>query len=291
MGIPFDTTTASWQQILTLAPQFGLPPGNFAPSSMYDQAQISAQRNPPPNPSSIKYKGRVYSVTPLCTACLIARGIIYWRTGNVPCSANVTLDLSAQNAEVTGIGNAVLGIASMAGASLPGIGPAINAIESIFKGIIAGHAQAVAMEQNTICQVAGVINKVFAHYDGLVRDGSISVAQAVAGIQSYIAQVNGQLAKISRTNPTNEGTIIQSILSAHADFAHSYYTEIAPASFFTGAPGSAPLGLSGIPGGIVTNVEKIVAAPLQALGIPLTSGELLGLTVLVLLLLIGLVAL
>jgi hypothetical protein len=285
MANPFtsgaNACTATVEQFLQLGPNYGLPAANYVPASLRSQAAIVAARNPPANPNSVHYQGKVCPTINASTANLIMRGLLYWRTDYVPCSKSVPLDLSG--AQITGeVGSIAIGIASMAGTSIPGIGPAIAAIKSIFQH----HALAVAKEQDTICSVAGVINQVLAHLDAQVLNGTISPSTASAGLQTYIAQVSEQLATITTANPCNAGCVMQSYLAAHADFAQSYYPAIAPLSFFSSAPGGFPSSLSGIPGGIIQVGEKIVNLPLAALGINATANQLFAVLVVVILLIV-----
>lgn len=249
---------------LAIAPLCGLPVVNFVPASLQSQcATVAARHVPPGSPSDW---------LAVATASLIARGIIYFK--NVPgdCGSPTQVDLS--NASAAGeVGQAALGIASMAGASLPGIGVAI----SLIQGIFAHHAQAVATEQKTICAVAGVINQVFAYYDKQVRNGSISPSSAYTGMQTFLSQVDEQLATIYQS--CNASCVYRGILAAHADFVESYYPAIAPVSIFSHAPGGAPSGLGSVPGGVIQVGETVLSPVASAFGI---SAGALGLIVIAL---------
>lgn len=231
-----DTKNFDVADYLRVAPQCGLPQSNFAPQHFDDLCSAVAQRNVPPNapPGFIK----------LTTACLIARGMIYWKSVPGDCGSATRVDLENANL-AQGTGNIAIGIASMAGHSLPGLGEAVSAIAEIF----AHHAQAVANEQATICRVLGVMNQVFGHYDRLVRSGQISPSTAYRGLQDYIGQVTGQLNSILKS--CNSACVWIGVLSAHADFLETYYPSIAPVGFFAHAPGAAPANDYTVPGGVV----------------------------------------
>lgn len=253
-------TTAQWNQLppqLAIAPLCGLPPRNFVDPSLYDQCLTVAKRNVPPGAPS--------DWVSVCQGSLIVRGIIYYHAVPGDCGRPANLDF--QNAELAGVGGQIAtGIASMAGSTLPGIGIAVQALQQIFQH----HAEAVANEQNTICKVAGVINQVFAYYDAKVKSGDISPSAAYTGLQTFIAQANGQLATIEKQ--CNAACVYTAILSAHADFAKSYYPAIAPASFFSHMPGGAPSSLGSVPGGVIKvggAALDVVATPLSyAIGVP-----------------------
>jgi len=170
--------------------------------------------------------------------------MIYWKSNPGDCGSATHVDLSG--AQTVGqVGSAVSGIASMAGASLPGIGVAVQAIESIF----AHHAQAVANEQATICSVLGVMNQVFRYYDQQVRSGIISPSTAYAGIQNFISQVTAKLQTIYKV--CNSACVWIGVLQAHSDFVEVYYPQIAPSQLSAHAPGAPPSVYGGSPGGII----------------------------------------
>lgn len=228
-----------------------------------------AQRNIPPKapPGFVN----------LATACLIARGMIYWKSTPGDCGSPTHVDFGS--AQITGdIGNVAMGIASMAGAQLPGVGEAIGIIQGIFQH----HAQAVANEQATICKVLGVMNQVFKRYDALVANGSISPSAAYAGMQNFIAQVDEQLGSIMKQ--CNSACVWQGVLAAHSDFVQTYYPAIAPRGFFSHAPGGAPSLLGTTPGGVLYTGGGLETGPLPSGGYGFTisaSGLLLGLMALI----------
>jgi hypothetical protein len=231
---------------LRIAPQWGLPAAYFAPQSFSSLAAAIAQRNVPAKAPS--------GFVTLTTACLIARGMISWKSSPGDCGSPTRVDLT--NVQLTQeAGNVAMGIAAQAGASIPGLGPAIQAIQEIF----AHHAQAVANEQATICRVAGVINQVFRYYDTQVLNGDISPSSAYAGIQAYLGQVNEQLQSIEKS--CNAACVWQGVLAAHADFVESYYPAIAPKGFFSHAPGAAPSNDLTTPGGVVQVGGAHIALP------------------------------
>lgn len=269
------TTIAGFLQV---APLVGLPSSGFVPASLQAQCATVAQRNIPAGLISPSDKSRFVLE---CTAQLIARGLIYakatWGDCGNPNTVNVTPSASAQQIDQTAIG-----IASMAGSVLPGIGPFVKAITGIFG---AAHAQAVAKEQETICGVVNIINQAIPYYDRQVKAGNISPAAAVAGMQTFFSQVNEQLQTIEQK--CNAACWTQGFLKAHADFMTSYYPAIAPVGLFSGAPGGATTGLLGIPGGVLQIGEALITAPLKAIGITASSQTLIGLVVLILAILIG----
>ena len=278
----FNANTATLAQWLAIAPLCGLPAANFAPPSFYADALTAAKNNVPPGAPS--------DFVAACQPALIARGIIYYKIAPGDCGratplglGNAQLTQEAGSAASSGISIAAQlagagsGIASMAGAVLPGIGIAVQAITSIF----AAHAQAVANEQKTICSVAAVINQAFAYYDGLVKKGKLSPSAAIAGMQTFISQVNGQLQTIEKK--CNAACVYEGQLAAHVTFLNSYYPAIAPASIFSAAPGASVLSLGGVPGGVLRVGESVATGLLAPVATALhTSTSALGLILLVL---------
>jgi hypothetical protein len=250
--------TSSWSitQWLAAAPACGLPSTDFVPTEFQAQCSTVAGRHVPPGAPS--------DFVTVCTASLIARGIIYFK--NVPgdCGTPTQLNLSEAQ-EASAAGGVAIGIASMAGAALPGIGAAVQAIATIFSN----HAKAVANEQAIICQVAGVVNQVFAYYDQQVRSGNISPSTAYAGMQTYLAQVNGQLASIEKS--CNASCVYQGIIAAHADFVESYYPQISPVQIVPLAPGAPPATITPTaPGGVIkvgTSSGPVAVGPAPAINV------------------------
>lgn len=234
MGV--DTSKWQVQDYLDNAPAVGLLSSNFVPQALRSQCSNVAQNSVPPSAPS--------TFVTACTASLIIRGILYFKNTPGDCGTPTQLNLTASQA-TSAIGGVAVGIASMAGAALPGIGAAVNAIATIF----ANHAKAVATEQSTICAVANVINQVIPYYDALVRAGKISPSTAYAGMQNFLNQVNAQLAAIEKT--CDAACVYQGILKAHSAFVQTYWPQIAPPQVSSHAPGAPPVSITA-PGGVVT---------------------------------------
>lgn len=247
MGV--DTSKWTVQDYLNNAPSVGLLSSNFVPASFRSQCGSVAQNSVPP--------GAPATFITACTASLIIRGILYFKSNPGDCGSPTQLNLTdatltqesgaAASAGVklaSSLAGAGSGIASMAGAVLPGIGVAVSAITQIF----ANHAQAVAREQSTICSVANIINQVIPYYDNLVRRGQISPSTAYAGMQTFLNQVNAQLASIEKT--CDAACVYQGILKAHSQFVQMYWPQIAPAQAVAHAPGAPPASITA-PGGVV----------------------------------------
>ena len=159
MGV--DTSKWGESQYESAAVAVGLPASNFVPQSLRSIASSVAQNSVPSKAPS--------TFVTACTASLICRGIIYFKSNPGDCGSPTGLDL--ENAQLTGlagnaasaglsvaskIAGAASGISGIAGAALPGIGIAVQVLTQIF----ANHAAAVADEQTTICKVALLINQV-----------------------------------------------------------------------------------------------------------------------------------
>jgi hypothetical protein len=271
------STQAGW---LAEAPAInGLNPANFVPASLQPQALTIATNSVPSGANSAAF-------IQYCSACLIARGIIY-EQDNGPCGTAPALGIS--DAQETGLaGQAASTIASFAGTALPGIGIVVSAIESIFSD----HAAAVANEEKVICQVAGVLNQVFPYYDNLVRTGTLSPTAAYAGMQTFLAQVNAQLQTIYKV--CNASCYVMAIVAAHSKFVQVYYPAIAPVQAVAHAPGAAPTVNGTTPGGIVqvgttnpSTASNPVAAAATAIANTATASTLGFLTIFLIVALIG----
>jgi len=249
--------STAWD-ILATAPAYGLPAANFVPLEFQPQCTTIAQKHMPTGTDS--------SWTVWCANMLIARGLMARHSVPGDCENGGSVDFS--DVQITqAAGQIANGIASMAGASLPGIGQALQLIEGIF----AAHAQAVANEQKVICQVAGIINQVLAYYDKQVKSGAISPSAAYAGMQSFLNQCNAQLQTIFKKS-CDAACWYMGVIAAHADFVQSYYPYIAPVQAAPHAPGAAPAVNGTTPGGVV-QVGSAILSPVAALTSGLSSGE------------------
>jgi len=228
------STLAGW---LAIAPTAGLSTQNFVPTSLYAQALTVGQRHIPAGASA------TWPI--LCQAFLISRGMIYWESQPGDCGSS-DFDVSSLGFQATQAGGQVAsGIAAMAGASLPGIGAAVQAITQIFQN----HANAVITEEKTLCQMMGVINTVIPYYDRQVALGNISPSDALAGMQNYLAQVQAKLSTIAKK--CNAACVYIGTLQAHADFCGIYYPLLAPAQNSPHAPGAPPSTVGTVPGGVI----------------------------------------
>ena len=246
MGV--DTSKWTLSDYKANAPATGLSPSNFVASQFESLALSTAQNHVPTKAPS------TFPVA--CQASLVCRGIIYFKNTPGDCGSPTQIDLS--DASIAGsVGNIATGIASMAGATLPGIGPAVQALQQIF----AAHAQAVANEQATICKVSQLINQVIPYYDQFVKRGLISPSTAYAGMQTYLNQAASLLATIEKS--CNASCVYTAILQAHSDFVKSYYPQIAPLGGATHAPGAPPATPSKGPGQVILSgsVGAPVASP------------------------------
>lgn len=282
MGV--DTSKWTLANYKANAPLTGLSASNFVASKFESLALQTANSHIPPKAPS------TFPVA--CQASLVCRGIIYFKSNPGDCGSPTTVDLSDASI-VKSSAQIATGIASMAGATLPGIGPAVQALQQIF----VHHDVAVANEQATICKVAQLVNQVIPYYDNLVKSGKISPSTAYAGMQTWLNQAASLLATIEKS--CNASCVYTAILQAHSDFVKSYYPQIAPIGGATHAPGAPPAAptagpgqviLSGaVPPAVVTNPSPAALPAIAAAStISLSTNDLLyfgiGLAVLLLIL-------
>ena len=252
MGYNSPTDLNGW---LALASPMGLDPSNFVPQPMWDMALTVAKRNIKESKSPTQ--AQIYELQ----ACIIMRGLVYWHNSPGDCGYPSQIDFT--NSQIAGAaGNLASGIAGMAGATIPGIGAAVQAIQQIF----AHHSQAVANEQATLCSVAGVINRVIPYYDNQVRLGYISPSTGYRGVQNFIAQVNAQMQTIFQQ--CNAACVYMSFLAAHSDFLTFYYPAIAPVQIAAHAPGAPPTSIIPTPPGGVIQVGNLYGGGLSTVAIP-----------------------
>lgn len=206
-----------------------------------------------------------------CEANVRARGIIYYHTNPGDCGAPqavsgigtpqvVGLSGSASSGVVGGLG--VAGV--IGGAATLGITTAISVAVGAIEGIFAHHAQAVANEQATICQVINYFNPLVARLDAAVRAGAISSDDGITYLTQIANSARNGLAEIMKI--CNASCVYQGTLLAHIYFAKNFYPAIAPVSIFPQQPSGPPDGLGTPPGGVtITGTNPAPPPPIRSL--------------------------
>jgi hypothetical protein len=133
-----------------------------------------------------------------------------------------------------------------------GISAAVSLAVAGIEDIIAHHAQAVANEQNTICNVSNYFNTAKSQIDQAVRSGNISPDEGV----TYLIQVANQaklgLASIEQT--CNAACYYRGFVQAFINYARTWYDSIAPAgAMWPQNPGGVPTTYGTPPGGVTTS--------------------------------------
>lgn len=117
---------------------------------------------------------------------------------------------------------ATAGITTALSVATAGAGLILAPILAIF----AHHAQAVAKEQGTLCQVAAAFNSSYPAIDDAVAMGQVSVDEALRMVRNLNSQLKSALEPIRKTCNFACGTI--AMLDAMEDYAVSLYPAIAP---------------------------------------------------------------
>lgn len=131
-------------------------------------------------------------------------GASYGLYGNV-LNANRGVQLGVQT------GQGISQVANLAGAAvkaIPVVGSIASFVTSIFSAVFGHHAQAVALEQNTLCQAVPLANQLMDQIDAAYRSGQISSAAAQQGLeqiyQEFVAQVAGILKPVPFSIPASQ---------------------------------------------------------------------------------------
>lgn len=157
----------------------------------------------------------------LTEACLRTRAVLYYKNQPGDCGSPSQPNTGASDIEAGAqIGGA---IASSFGAAIPGLGSIISLITSIFEA----HAQAVATEQATLCQVSGQATQGIKAIDAAVIAGKITPAQGLQAMQQLSQICASGLSKIAK-NSTDAANYYVGIMNAHSAFAPYYYAAVAP---------------------------------------------------------------
>lgn len=225
-----------------------------------------AKRN---KPASITGASAIIRWNTLAEACLRARGLIYSKSNPGDCPAPSSIG-GIGSAQIVGLsGTAASGVVGglgaagvLAGPATLGISTAVSVAVSAISSIFTHHAQAVANEQATICQVAGYFNPLLKQIDAAVRSGQITCDQA----QLYVKQVANQAINglQSILQECNAACWYVGVLKAHIDLAVSLYPLIAPPEAIgPAAPGASPDFFGTPPGGVNagSNISGNTAPP------------------------------
>jgi hypothetical protein len=167
----------------------------------------------------------------LCEACLRARAILYYKENPGDCGTATPVPGGGlvQGLKLGSLGlstaTKIAGLAGLAsttlGAVTAGIGLVLGPIISIFTH----HAQAVANEQATLCQVSSAATPYIQGIDKEFFSGQETAADAIAAMRTLAQQLIQGLASISNASAIkcDAACYYQGIMAAHADFAQYYY--------------------------------------------------------------------
>jgi hypothetical protein len=111
-----------------------------------------------------------------------------------------------------GVQGAQIG-ANIAGATvsaIPIVGSAIGLFTGIFSAIIGHHAQAVAIEQSTLCKAVPDANALMAQLDAAYHTGQIGGAQMKTALEQLFQQFQGAVSAIAKPAAFNPGESQQS---------------------------------------------------------------------------------
>jgi hypothetical protein len=186
----------------------------------------------------------------LAKAMLISRRMIYFKATPGDCGTQGYAISSPDLSVARGLGST---------ASLdpePISKGILSGLAAIFGGFGAAHAQAVATEQSTLCQVAVTFNQTIQALEQYVSSGQLSPDQASAILAQVVAQLDPVMAKIAK--PCDAACGYRIGMQALNNFMSSIgFTALAPQSSLqalssvTTPPPASPgaAGTYGAPGG------------------------------------------
>lgn len=143
-----------------------------------------------------------------------APGGLFGISRNIGLGANV----ASQSADAINTGLGLAGAAEAATNAIPIVGQIVGFFTSILGGIAAHHAQAVALEQSTLCQVVPAFNSALDAIDQEYRLGQLSGTQATQALETLFSQMNQALTQIERQGKCNAACVylreLQGIIDA-----------------------------------------------------------------------------
>lgn len=245
--------------------------------SKYGQLwQVIASRHTPPGPS-----GDCGWNAANVALHLEKRGIVY----QGQCGQENTLNQGQALAESAGMAIA------QGAQNIPGpgtvVGAGVGIVTQIFSALTMHHAQAVKMEQSTICEMVSAANQAIPQLDNAVVSGQITAAQGIAAMGQLVAQLKQIIAPVSGVgspgHPCNAGCCYGYVLDCHQDFAQYFYVDISPMPTITNPSQPNSLAPASSLDALLKNIFPNPGSPTTANSATGTSGGL----VLILLLVIG----
>lgn len=196
--------------------------------------------------------GRNKNVHNMVTGCLQLNRIPYCKAQLMDCGTPT----SSTSDAATGlrVANEVGGVAATALTGVP-IGGGGPGLLSILAGIFSHHAQAVAKEQETLCQVSTAYNQFADQIEQMLKTGQIALQDAIVTLQKVYYQLVAQLNTIEGpgTSGCNAGCFYHSALDALLAFNKKYvYPSLVPSAQAVALPGTSSAqppagGTAGIP--------------------------------------------
>ncbi|HLZ12549.1 MAG TPA: hypothetical protein VKP58_08175 [Candidatus Acidoferrum sp.] len=144
----------------------------------------------------------------------------YWRSTPGDCGGSsssglfgttrqigVGIGLASQGADFANTAFGLAGAAESVANAVPIVGQIASVFTSIFSGIAAHHAQAVQLEQSTLCQAVPAFNAALDSIDQQYRLGQLSGPQAIQALETLYQQMNQGLAQIERPGKCNASCV------------------------------------------------------------------------------------
>jgi len=119
----------------------------------------------------------------------------------------VGIGLASQGADFANTAFGLAGAAESVANAIPIVGQIASVFTSIFSGLEQHHAQAVALEQSTLCQAVPAFNAALDSIDQQYRLGQLSGQQAIQALETLYQQMNQGLAQIERTGKCNASCV------------------------------------------------------------------------------------
>lgn len=240
MGCGCQPGTGTWDAYLACG---AVTPQPLAPDNILQNYAASA--------------GAQSSNFTLCyaVACLKARRLIYWKQSPGDCGAS-GFSLNQTTLIEASVGK---GIGTAAQVDPEPISKGILAgVATILGGFTAAHAQAVATEQTTLCNVTIAYNSSIVPLEQAVKTGSLSPDQASTILSQIAAQLDPSLAAIAK--PVNFAAGFRITLKALVQFnADVVFPALAPTSLVQALSPTPPVASPGAAG--TYNVASTVSAP------------------------------
>jgi hypothetical protein len=195
-----------------------------------------------------------------------------WNCNGQPSVGSAQLAKTAAGISLT-VGTSIAAGLGVSGAILGPIGAAVGGLIGLFTAIFQHHAQAVAKEENVLCQAVPALNNTLQAIDAAVANGTLTPQGAIATMQSVQSEFANAVAGIIKDDEShcNAACVWTKCLAALAIVRTSQWQAMQETQQ-TGSAGAQPV----TPAAAANSVISSGNTSLPSWALPVAAVALLG---------------